>query len=141
MDVYRTERPFAAKLSSLVHGLKLPAQNIAFFYKDSTNLLFYLGVKGPVTVLADDKAAEKFLASDIGDKIVLSQERYMEKLLPLLPEGIRESPFVVQDKFPWEEQRPSKSNKLCAWVIMDPAMKDREAAEKGESSQNKENGK
>lgn len=109
LDAYRTEEPFARELKTLVNGMA--PNDIGFYRKVGSNILFYLDLPEPVRVLPDPGSVQKFLASNMGINVLVSQRRYIDDLFPVLPNQIRERPSLSEKSYPWGKT----SKKHVAW--------------------------
>lgn len=111
LGTYRTERPFAMKLKARLAGT-CPEQ-VAFFHKISTNVIFYLDFPGPVRLLLDQDAVRRFTEDRPVGKVLISRRKYLPKLTSILPASMLERPDLTEDIYPWEKA----SKKLVAWEL------------------------
>jgi 4-amino-4-deoxy-L-arabinose transferase-like glycosyltransferase len=113
MDVYRTERPFAMGLKSMVTGIS--SGRIAFYHEVSPNILFYLDLEGPVQVVNNPESLKKFLAEGSHTKILVSDQRHTSDVACLLStvEDV-DQPELREKTYPWERKT---SKKFVAWKI------------------------
>lgn len=112
LDAYRTERSFAMELKASVTGL--PSREIAFYRDVSPKVLFYLNLPQPIQILRDPESVRKFLESGRDTKILVSQRKYLSRLIPVLPSGYKERPTLMEKVYPWERK---DSHKWVVWKI------------------------
>ncbi|MDA8163323.1 MAG: glycosyltransferase family 39 protein [Desulfobacteraceae bacterium] len=121
LDQYRTERAFINEVRQKMAGI--PQDSIAFYPKTITNLVFYLGVPGRITILKDTDAVRSFLHKDNGEKLIITTKRYEGELIPALPADIARNPAVQESVDPWERGKGKIQAKHIAWVVDGPARK------------------
>ncbi len=112
LEIYRTDRPFAIALKDLTRGLS-PDQ-IAFYRRVKTSTVFYLDLPGPVQELGNIDSLEAFLKSGEGDKVLVSEARYIKDSRSEIPSELRGHPTLEERAYPWERRRDKK---LMAWKI------------------------
>ncbi len=111
LGTYRTERPFALELKHKFAGTC--PENVAFFHKVSTNVIFYLDFPRPVRLLPDQDAVRRFIEDRSVTRVLISRRRYLPKLASVLPASMLERPDLTEDIYPWEKT----SKKLVAWDL------------------------
>ena len=114
LEAYDSERLFVRELKAQIAGLS-PSE-IAFYRGVSPKVLFYLDLPGPMLVLKYPDEAQNFLESESGVKVLVSRRKYLNDLLPALPEDLREEPTLSEKIYPRDKKG---SRKLLAWKIMD----------------------
>jgi len=110
IDKYRTTKPFSMELKSRAE--LLGAEQIAFFRKFSTTMLFYMDLPEPVLMLKDVDSVNRFLSSTNKTRILVSHYDYYSELAGVLPEKIVNQPTLEEKVYPWE-----KDKKYKAWII------------------------
>ena len=82
------------ELKAQIAGLS-PSE-IAFYRGVSPKVLFYLDLPEPALVLKYPDEAQNFLESESGVKVLVSRRKYLNDLLPALPEDLREKPTLSE---------------------------------------------
>ncbi len=116
LEIYRAERPFAMALKDLTRGLSL--EQIAFYRNGKTNTIFYLDRPGFIQVLPDTDSLEAFITSGEGDRVLVSQSKYLKDSLSDIPSELRGPPSLEERVYPWE---PKNITRLMAWKIVEHA--------------------
>jgi hypothetical protein len=113
LDAYRTKRPFARELKSMLTGIS-PGR-IAFYHEAPPNILFYLDLEGPVQVVNNPESLAKFLAAGSDAKILVSEQKHISDLAaPLSTVDDVAHPELSEKTYPWERKT---SKKFVAWKI------------------------
>lgn len=112
LETYRTEKAFAEELKGHIAGL-LPGK-IAFYRDASPNILFYLNLKGYPRELKNPDSVRRFLESDQRIKVLVSRQKYISQLVPVLSSEHVRLPTLAEKIYPW--QKPV-SRRLVAWKI------------------------
>ncbi len=97
---------------------KIPAENTAFFIKVPVNMQFYIDRKEPFRILESPDAATKFITESKGPKIIVSFNKYADKLMEILPEKTKASPFLAEKGYFAGQGR----NNISAWKIVGPEL-------------------
>jgi 4-amino-4-deoxy-L-arabinose transferase-like glycosyltransferase len=116
LEVNRTERLFAEQVKD--QSAQLPPERIAMFPKSNANILFYLGTRDPVRVLASPDQVEGFLAGG-QHGIVITRNRDTAALPAKIVSALELCRPVRQETQPWESEA-SREEKWVAWVLGDP---------------------
>jgi 4-amino-4-deoxy-L-arabinose transferase-like glycosyltransferase len=112
LETFRTEQPFALTLKKEVGDL--PPDRIAFYGKVEPNVLFYLGLSKPVTILENEEELRSFL-SDHRERCVVMRRKTLKKTLSEAPQLLEKRPTFEENIFPWE-----KDNKKLAAFCFPP---------------------
>jgi 4-amino-4-deoxy-L-arabinose transferase-like glycosyltransferase len=112
LDAYRTEKPFARELKNHITGIA--EKEIAAYREVRANILFYLDLPEPVLVLRDPGSVQRFLKSSKGTKVLVSQRRDLNDVLPELQYRLRKQPSLSEKVYPWVD---SSNRKLVVWTI------------------------
>lgn len=115
LDVYRTGKPFALELKSEIIKAGIKPKDIAFYGKQTKDVVFYLDLSEPVRMLNNTAEARHFLDSPGDTKLIIARRDCQDELLPLIPQVYREKPILRQTIHPWEEKRAF--DHLTAWKI------------------------
>ena len=112
VEKYRTTKPFSMELKSRAESLG--AEQIAFFHKFSTKMLFYMDLPEPVLMLKDVNDVKRFLDSTNKTRILVSHYDYYSELAGVLQEKMIDRPTLEEKVYPWE-----KDKKYKAWIVTD----------------------
>ncbi len=112
LEAYRTQKPFALNLKVYAQGI--PPQETAFYQEVSANVLFYLNLPSPVTVLKSPRETKAFLNQKDQNRILVVRRRDYAQISNLLPNSLRYNPDLEEQVFAWEKN-PGK--KLMAWYM------------------------
>lgn len=99
LDTLRTERPFARELRTFVAGI--PPVQVVFYPKVSPELLFYLALPEPVTLVETPEALRARLAPGQPPAVVVTQRRYAERLPADLRDALLTAPDLEEARQPW----------------------------------------
>ena len=127
-ETLRTEKPFFARIKSLIDSGKIPPERIFFFHHGYTNPSFYLKHPQKITVLdPEDEAKAAEIGKDLqhaleksqgGPLMVIGQLRYFRKIQsPALFRQVLDHLKWTEDSGFWEN--PKKNGKKYA-VFMYP---------------------
>jgi len=114
LDVLRDERPFARSLKAQVMGS--PSTDLAFYKDVSPKILFYVDFPGSVQILQDLDSVRSFLNSGKEVKFLVSNREYIPELLPVLPEGNRKEPTLIEKYYTWDQDKIPTN--MVAWKII-----------------------
>lgn len=92
---------------------KIPAPNTVFYWKAPVNTLFYIDRKEPFRIIDSPEDMKKFMAETKGPKLVVSFNKYADKLKEVLPDEIRDSPILTEKSYFDGKGR----NNITAWKI------------------------
>ncbi|MEW6518857.1 MAG: glycosyltransferase family 39 protein [Thermodesulfobacteriota bacterium] len=109
LEIYRTERPFALQLKSRLGDL--PPERLVFYEKPEPNVLFYLDLPRPATLMENPEQLRDFMEKSRDEYILVIRRRTMEALAATLPQLAGRQPGLAEESFAW--QKPSK--KLIAY--------------------------
>lgn len=106
LEAYRGEKPFALELKTHIKGLS--AKQIAFYPKTKANILFYLNMPEPVSVLPVIGSAGDFLKSCKGGEIIVTERKYIHELSSVLPEDLLMKQGLSEKLHPWDLESGEK---------------------------------
>ncbi|MFA6293152.1 MAG: hypothetical protein WC637_15310, partial [Victivallales bacterium] len=109
---FSTNRSTSASLKTEI--AKVPAANTAFFIKVPVNMQFYIGRKEPFKILESPEDVKKFITENKDPKIVISFNKYADKLMEVLPEKTKDSPLFAEKGYFAGQGR----NNITAWKIV-----------------------
>ncbi len=112
IEAYRTQKPFA--LSLKVYSQGIPSYDTAFYKKVSANVIFYLDLPKPVTVLHSIEETKAFLKLKDENRVFVIRRRDYYKIYKFLSKNLKETPDIEEQVFPWDKN-PGK--KLMAWYL------------------------
>ncbi|MBN2641174.1 MAG: glycosyltransferase family 39 protein [Victivallales bacterium] len=121
VEQFRTEKDFALELAEVMKKRQLKPADVAFFLKASPAIIFYAGFEGPATFLIDEtkdgveiSAEEKYrkwLKTSSKGRLLISQERYIERLQEFIPAKKLEEAVLHEKTFPWDYEKKPKKRK------------------------------
>lgn len=110
-DSLRTERSFAYELRDFIDENGYKPEEVAFFRKAKTNILYYMNLKEPVKVLDNAEEAEEFIK--LGRGIFVAQEGDLKHFT--LPAFVENNKVLTETFYPWEGKRISR--KHLVWLV------------------------
>jgi 4-amino-4-deoxy-L-arabinose transferase-like glycosyltransferase len=111
LDRNRTLKPFSLEIKERLGALG--PVDIAFFGQCPPKTLFYLDQPRPIRTLCDADEVRNFLNPDETAKVVISRDRFLKDLVPVLPKEATAEPTLQEKKNPWERQKDA----FVAWII------------------------
>ncbi len=112
IEAYRTQKPFALSLKVYAQGI--PSYDTAFYKKVSANVIFYLSLPKPVTVLHSIKETKAFLGLKGENRVFVIRRRDYYKIYKFLSSKLKETPDIEEQVFPWDK---NSGKKFMAWYL------------------------
>ena len=114
LEQYRPYKPFLKKVRTSM-GSDVSPGNVALS-QDTANVIFYLGLNGPMPVLKTPKAVRLFLDRD-GLRYMIVQRRYLKRSFSVLPKELKKHPFMSSPLYPGQKR---KKMQLLVWRLLGP---------------------
>jgi 4-amino-4-deoxy-L-arabinose transferase-like glycosyltransferase len=111
LETYRTERPFALELKRNIRDL--PPERLVFYEKAEPNVLFYLALPAPPTLLDTPAALQDFLNGTQGEVYLVLRRKTMQSLAATVPQLAGLTPDFAETDFDWQKS----SKKLAAYRV------------------------
>jgi 4-amino-4-deoxy-L-arabinose transferase-like glycosyltransferase len=114
VETLRTTKPFALHLRELVRS----PEEVVFFEEAPTDVIFYLNLPRPVSVIRGKEALQSVLEGAHAPRLIVTTEGRLSELRGVLPDDALESPAAAEETAPWEQalswQKGRRTKKLVA---------------------------
>ena len=114
VESLRTTKPFAIRLRELVRN----PEEVVFYEEAPTDVIFYLNLPRPVSVIRDKEELRRALEGVGAPRLLVTKRSSLAELRGILPDETLETPVASEEVAPWEQPLPwqsaRKTKKLVA---------------------------
>ncbi len=121
VEPLRTTKPFALRLKELVRN----PEEVVFYNEAPTDVIFYLGLPRPVSVIRGKDALRRVLGGGSPPLLVVTTQGSIADLRGILPDDALQMPVAAEEVAPWEQSPPWwKGRKAKKLVVLRSALQE-----------------
>ncbi|HME74061.1 MAG TPA: glycosyltransferase family 39 protein [Myxococcota bacterium] len=113
VEALRTTKPFALRLRELVRS----PEEVVFYEEAPTDVIFYLSLPRPVSVIRGKEALRRVLEAANPPRLVVTTQSALAELQGVLPDDALQTPVAAEEVAPWGQPLPWQKGRTTKKLV------------------------